>query len=175
MDKQLFVLVTGFPGTGKTTYMKQDGFADAVVLDYDEFAANWAKSCGMQGEDAYNLAVVHRRNLRAALHAEMHRAFRLGQPVVLYHVDYIRPHHRDQLLRAIPENYTKMAVTFDPSDFREMVAAADRSSLGGDTWLRMDRIAACYEEPTLDEGWDYVVEGFDASLLWGKPAMEVAA
>jgi predicted kinase len=151
---KLFMLV-GLPGTGKSTWIKQNGFlekSDWAILSTDKYIDRAAAYAGK----TYN--EVFKNNIRRAeglMHEDLDWALEQNRNIIWDQTN-LSVATRAKKLRLIPDHYKKYAVVFLPPE-------------NHDKWLNspkrvgktipaniMASMKATYQEPVFSEGFEGV-------------------
>ena len=146
-----FIMMVGVPGSGKSTWLRENFPHPAVYCSTDALIDLHALKEGK----TYN--EVFRDYIETAtdkMQETMDWAFERGMDVVLDQTNLTRK-SRARKLALVPKGYRKVAVVVPTPEREEWLRRLDRP---GKTIPRhvLEAMLASYQEPSLDEGFDEI-------------------
>lgn len=158
VGRPVLTMLVGVPGSGKSTWLKEQGFWDRtnlMILSTDNFietvAAGEGKTYSEVFKDAIKLAEKHLDEcLQIAIENDMD---------IVWDQTNLTRKTREIKLRRVPARYRKVAKVFLVPPQEEWHARLNSPERAGknisDVILRS--MAANFEQPTVDEGFDEVI------------------
>lgn len=148
---KLYVLV-GVPGSGKSTWVKNQKWADqCVVVSTDEFVEDYAKECGQTYSEVFDDYMPTAVKLMAD---KVVRAREAGKDII-WDQTSTSIATRAKKLRMLPDYY-KIAVVFNKPDDEELKRRLASRPGKNIPWTVIDQMWGSWEDPTEEEGFDEI-------------------
>lgn len=148
---KLYVLV-GVPGSGKSTWVKSQKWADqCVVVSTDEFVEDYAKECGQTYSEVFDEYMPTAVKLMAD---KVVRARDAGKDII-WDQTSTSVATRAKKFRMLPDYY-KIAVVFrkpDDEELKKRLASRPGKKI---PWSVIEQMHGNWEEPTEDEGFNEI-------------------
>lgn len=149
--KKLYVLV-GVPGSGKSTWVKNQKWADqCVVVSTDEFVEDYAKECGQTYSEVFDDYMPTAVKLMAD---KVVRAREAGKDII-WDQTSTSVATRAKKLRMLPDYY-KIAVVFNKPDDEELKRRLASRPGKNVPWAVIDQMWGSWEDPTEEEGFNEI-------------------
>lgn len=149
--KKLYVLV-GVPGSGKSTWVKNQKWADqCVVVSTDEFVEDYAKECGQTYSEVFDDYMPTAVKLMAD---KVVRAREAGKDII-WDQTSTSVATRAKKLRMLPDYY-KIAVVFRKPDDEELKRRLASRPGKNVPWAVIDQMWGSWEDPTEEEGFNEI-------------------
>ena len=149
--KKLYVLV-GVPGSGKSTWVKNQKWADqCVVVSTDEFVEDYAKECGQTYSEVFDDYMPTAVKLMAD---KVVRAREAGKDII-WDQTSTSIATRAKKLRMLPDYY-KIAVVFNKPDDEELKRRLASRPGKNVPWAVIDQMWGSWEDPTEEEGFNEI-------------------
>lgn len=149
--KKLYVLV-GVPGSGKSTWVKNQKWADqCVVVSTDEFVEDYAKECGQTYSEVFDDYMPTAVKLMAD---KVVRAREAGKDII-WDQTSTSVATRAKKLRMLPDYY-KIAVVFNKPDDEELKRRLASRPGKNVPWAVIDQMWGSWEDPTEEEGFSEI-------------------
>lgn len=149
--KKLYVLV-GVPGSGKSTWVKNQKWADeCVVVSTDEFVEDYAKECGQTYSEVFDDYMPTAVKLMAD---KVVRAREAGKDII-WDQTSTSVATRAKKIRMLPDYY-KIAVVFNKPDDEELKRRLASRPGKNVPWAVIDQMWGSWEDPTEEEGFDEI-------------------
>lgn len=152
------IMLVGAPGTGKSTWLKEQGFwdrDDVMILSTDNFIETVAAGEGKTYSEVFHMAIKHaNRNLDEALDY----ALKIDMDIVWDQTNMTRK-SREAKLRRIPAHYKKVAKVFLPTDEKthaEWLNSPERVGKNIPASV-VKSMLDNFEQPTIYEGFDEII------------------
>ncbi|WNL50708.1 polynucleotide kinase [Ruegeria phage RpAliso] len=154
MSKPTFVMLVGLPGSGKSTYRNNADFGTFVHLSTDDLIEEYARDMGW----SYTFAFPERIAVATAqVKQEFRDAVKARQDIIVDQTN-LGVKKRRSLLSQLPKDYKKICIYFEVSDVVLRLRQQARPGKTIPTHALHD-MASRYVRPTLDEGFDLVIDG----------------
>lgn len=159
MMKPTLIMLVGLPGTGKSTWIRDQGFwdrwdsADTMVLSTDNFIESVASGEGKTYSEVFPMAIkAAEKNLEEGLEYAIQTDMN-----IVWDQTNLSVSSRKKKLRKIPAHYRKVAKVFLPTDEHE--AWLNSPERAGKVIPKnvLDSMQATFQMPTVDEGFDEVI------------------
>jgi len=148
---KLYVLV-GVPGSGKSTWVKNQKWADqCVVVSTDEFVEDYAKECGQTYSEVFDDYMPTAVKLMAD---KVVRAREAGKDII-WDQTSTSVATRAKKLRMLPDYY-KIAVVFNKPDDEELKRRLASRPGKNVPWAVIDQMWGSWEDPTEEEGFNEI-------------------
>lgn len=148
---KLYVLV-GVPGSGKSTWVKNQKWADqCVVVSTDEFVEDYAKECGQTYSEVFDDYMPTAVKLMAD---KVVRAREAGKDII-WDQTSTSVATRAKKLRMLPDYY-KIAVVFNKPDDEELKRRLASRPGKNVPWAVIDQMWGSWEDPTEEEGFSEI-------------------
>lgn len=148
---KLYVLV-GVPGSGKSTWVKNQKWADqCVIVSTDEFVEDYAKECGQTYSEVFDDYMPTAVKLMAD---KVVRAREAGKDII-WDQTSASVATRAKKLRMLPDYY-KIAVVFNKPDDEELKRRLASRPGKNVPWAVIDQMWGSWEDPTEEEGFDEI-------------------
>lgn len=148
---KLYVLV-GVPGSGKSTWVKNQKWADqCVIVSTDEFVEDYAKECGQTYSEVFDDYMPTAVKLMAD---KVVRAREAGKDII-WDQTSTSVATRAKKLRMLPDYY-KIAVVFNKPDDEELKRRLASRPGKNVPWAVIDQMWGSWEDPTEEEGFDEI-------------------
>ena len=149
--KKLYVLV-GVPGSGKSTWVKNQKWADqCVVVSTDEFVEDYAKECGQTYSEVFDDYMPTAVKLMAD---KVVRAREAGKDII-WDQTSTSVATRAKKIRMLPDYY-KIAVVFRKPDDEELKRRLASRPGKNVPWAVIDQMWGSWEDPTEEEGFNEI-------------------
>lgn len=149
--KKLYVLV-GVPGSGKSTWVKNQKWADeCVVVSTDEFVEDYAKECGQTYSEVFDDYMPTAVKLMTE---KVIRAREAGMDII-WDQTSTSTVTRAKKLRMLPDYY-KIAVVFRRPDDEELKRRLASRPGKNVPWTVIEQMWGSWEDPTEEEGFDEI-------------------
>lgn len=153
------IMLVGLPGTGKSTWVKDQGFYDRhdwLVLSTDAYIDSIAQGEGKTYSEVFPLAIKQaERNLQEGLEYAIKNKMN-----ILWDQTNISVASRRKKLTKIPMCYRKVArVFFIPDDHQAWLNSEEREGKVIPCQV-LGYMKSMYEAPTLEEGFDVVIQSY---------------
>lgn len=154
-EKHFYILV-GAPGSGKSTWIKENAGEDMRILSTDDAIEVIAKAQGLTYSDVWS------DNIKLATKA-MNELFteyvKDGMNIILDQTN-MAVKKRTSVLQRVPKTYKKFAVVFDVPLEELQRRIICRNALTGKNIPNgvLLNMLNTYEKPTLSEGFDEIIE-----------------
>lgn len=149
--KKLYVLV-GVPGSGKSTWVKNQKWADqCVVVSTDEFVEDYAKECGQTYSEVFDDYMPTAVKLMAD---KVVRAREAGKDII-WDQTSTSIATRAKKIRMLPDYY-KIAVVFNKPDDEELKRRLASRPGKNVPWAVIDQMWGSWEDPTEEEGFSEI-------------------
>lgn len=148
---KLYVLV-GVPGSGKSTWVKNQKWADqCVVVSTDEFVEDYAKECGQTYSEVFDDYMPTAVKLMAD---KVVRAREAGKDII-WDQTSTSVATRAKKIRMLPDYY-KIAVVFNKPDDEELKRRLASRPGKNVPWAVIDQMWGSWEDPTEEEGFNEI-------------------
>ena len=148
---KLYVLV-GVPGSGKSTWVKNQKWADqCVVVSTDEFVEDYAKECGQTYSEVFDDYMPTAVKLMAD---KVVRAREAGKDII-WDQTSTSVATRAKKTRMLPDYY-KIAVVFRKPDDEELKRRLASRPGKNVPWAVIDQMWGSWEDPTEEEGFNEI-------------------
>lgn len=148
---KLYVLV-GVPGSGKSTWVKNQKWADqCVVVSTDEFVEDYAKECGQTYSEVFDDYMPTAVKLMAD---KVVRAREAGKDII-WDQTSTSVATRAKKIRMLPDYY-KIAVVFRKPDDEELKRRLASRPGKNVPWAVIDQMWGSWEDPTEEEGFNEI-------------------
>lgn len=149
--KKLYVLV-GVPGSGKSTWVKNQKWADqCVVVSTDEFVEDYAKECGQTYSEVFDDYMPTAVKLMAD---KVVRAREAGKDII-WDQTSTSVATRAKKIRMLPDYY-KIAVVFNKPDDEELKRRLASRPGKNVPWAVIEQMWGSWEDPTEEEGFNEI-------------------
>jgi predicted kinase len=148
----LYMLV-GVPGSGKSTWIKNQNFNDAIVASSDDYIDRVAAESGKTYNEIFSRAIGYAQKF---VDSQVQQAINLDK-VLVWDQTNTTVKGRKIKLNRIPQNWRKICVFFATPEQHELQRRLDSrvgKSIPKDVMTNMIKNL---EIPTLDEGWDEII------------------
>lgn len=156
MMKPTLIMLVGLPGTGKSTWIEEQGFKedqDTVILSTDRFIEVTAEVMKVTYTEAFPKLI---KLAEQDLADELEYAIEDNMNIVWDQTNLSVASRKKKLLK-IPAHYRKVAKVFLPTDEHE--AWLNSPERAGKVIPKnvLDSMRATFQMPTVDEGFDEVI------------------
>lgn len=150
------IMLVGLPGTGKSTWIKNEGFFDRpdwIVLSTDNYIDSVALGEGKTYNEVFPIAIKQaEKNLQEGLEY----AIKNKMNIVWDQTNLSRA-TRLKKINKVPLCYRMVARVFPiPTDHEKWLNSAERAGKVIPRHI-LDNMQAVYEEPTIYEGFDLII------------------
>lgn len=146
-------MLVGVPGSGKSTWVKNQNFEDVIIASSDDYIDRIAEQSGKTYNEMFSRAIG---NAQKFADAQVQMAINLGKDLVWDQTNTTSKGRKTKLGR-IPTDYTKVCVFFatpEPVELQRRLDSRVGKSIPKDVMKSMiDNL----EEPTLTEGFDQIL------------------
>lgn len=147
-------LLVGVPGSGKSTWLEQQGFSpDTVVISTDRHIDAEAERQGKTYSEVFRGYV---KRATSIMNADLAMATKDGDDIVWDQTN-VTSKSRAVKLASIPDTYRKVAVFFPTPEAKELERRLASRPGKHIPWNILQGMASQLEMPTEDEGFDEVV------------------
>ena len=161
MLKPTFYMMVGLPGSGKSTFAKalQEDF-DCAYLSTDDLVEELAKERGETYSEGFTWVIdkatqLFHQNLKEALSAYKN---------IIHDQTNLTVKKRKSILSQLPKKYNKICVVVECDDVERQERLANRPGKVIPTHIDIS-MQKLYEQPTNDEGWDYILDHDSSSSI----------
>lgn len=153
MKRPTFTMLVGLPAVGKSTFIKDGGFSDAVIVSSDAFVEARAAALGATYNDVWADCI---KEAEAEMWDAFGEAYRARRNIVVDRTNMTVKSRRRFLATMSPSAYYRVAVVFEvPEEVRLQRATQRAGKVIGAPII--ERMREFYQPPTLAEGFDAVV------------------
>lgn len=146
-------MLVGVPGSGKSTWIKNQNFDDVIIASSDDYIDRIAEQTGKTYNEVFSRAIGYAQKF---VDGQVQSAINLDKTLVWDQTNTTAKGRKVKLGR-LPNDWLKVCVFFPTPDDDELQRRLDSrvgKSIPKDVMKSMiDNL----EMPTLDEGWDQIV------------------
>jgi len=149
---KLYMLV-GVPGSGKSTWIKNQNFEDVIIASSDDYIDRVAAESGKTYNEIFSRAIGYAQKF---CDAQVQTAINLDKTLIWDQTNTVAKHRKLRLAR-LPKEWIKIGVFFPTPDESELQRRLD-SRIGKHIPKNvMDSMIQNLEIPQLSEGFDEII------------------
>lgn len=107
-DQPMAIFLVGPPGSGKSTWLKENRI-DQVVISTDDILEAWGAELGLNYSEAFREADL--KNIEQQMYANLEKSVSVDCNIIIDRTNMSQK-VRAKILRRIPEYYAKFAIVF---------------------------------------------------------------
>ena len=146
-------MLVGVPGSGKSTWIKNQDFDDVIIASSDDYIDRVAEQSGKTYNEIFSRAIGYAQKF---VDGQVQSAINLDKMLVWDQTNTTKKGRKTKLGR-LPQEWRKVCVYFktpEPDELQRRLDSRVGKSIPKDVMRSMiDNL----EEPALDEGWDEII------------------
>lgn len=150
---RLYMLI-GVPASGKSTWIKNQNFGDAIIASSDAYIDQVAAKSGKTYNDVFKDNIDKANQF---VQAQVRTAIHNDKDLVWDQTNTSKKSRRGKLAQ-VPENYEKIAVFFPTPDMLELNRRLASRSGKNIPHHVMNQMIGSLEPPDPDEGFDSIIQ-----------------
>jgi len=148
----LYMLV-GVPGSGKSTWIKNQNFEDVIIASSDAYIDTVAEKSGKTYNEIFSRAIGYAQKF---CDAQVQTAINLDKTLIWDQTNTTAKHRKIKMGR-VPKEWRKICVFFatpEPDELQRRLDSRVGKSIPKNV---MDSMITNLEIPDLSEGWDEII------------------
>jgi tRNA uridine 5-carbamoylmethylation protein Kti12 len=146
-------MLVGIPGSGKSTWIKNQDFGDAIVASSDDYIERVAAESGKTYNEVFSRAIGHAQKF---CDAQVQTAINLDKTLIWDQTNTTAKGRKIKLGR-VPKEWRKICVFFatpKPDELKRRLDSRVGKSIPKNV---MNTMINTLEIPDLSEGWDEII------------------